>query len=109
MLRVLTSDSAVVEACRQFIPWLILMPPLGCAAFAWDGIYEGATASRPVRNAMVGAMISFFGLWFILSRTMLPEGNNAFAIHLLMAAYFAHLLFRTVYLSILYRRTILRF
>ncbi|MBR4479731.1 MAG: MATE family efflux transporter, partial [Bacteroidales bacterium] len=44
MVRMMTSDPAVMDACRKFIPWLVLMPLTGCAAFTWDGIYLGATA-----------------------------------------------------------------
>ena len=118
LLRVMTSDASVVEACRPFLPWLILMPPLGCAAFAWDGIYEGATASRPMRDAMVAAMVGFFALWFALKGLIPPDSGqssdldpasldrNALALHILMAAYFVHLLVRTVWLSVLYRRSV---
>ncbi|MBO4757057.1 MAG: MATE family efflux transporter, partial [Bacteroidales bacterium] len=41
MVRLMTSDTEVMEACRKFIPWLVLMPLTGCAAFTWDGIYLG--------------------------------------------------------------------
>ena len=44
LLRMMTSDVAVVEASREYLPWLLLMPVIGCAAFTWDGIYIGATA-----------------------------------------------------------------
>lgn len=107
LLRLMSSDGAVVEACAQFLPWLVLMPPFGCAAFAWDGIYEGATASRPIRDAMLLAALFFFGFWEAASRLLLPEGSSALAIHILMAAYFVHLLVRTLHLSLKYRRSIL--
>lgn len=45
--RVLTSDAQVVQAARPFYFWLLLMPPIGCAAFTWDGVFVGATASVP--------------------------------------------------------------
>ena len=109
LLRMMTSDAEVVEACRQFIPWLIAMPPLGCAAFTWDGIYEGATASRPIRDAMLAAAFFFFLCWFggkaVLDHFS-PEAYNAAAIHVLLGAYFIHLLTRTVWLSATYRKAI---
>lgn len=115
MLRMMTSDAGVVDACRQFIPWLVLMPLIGCPAFTWDGIYIGATASKGVRNAMVAAFLSFFVVWFIGisiygSSTSLPRDNASYqatAIHILMAAYFAHLLARTVLMTVQYKREIL--
>ncbi|MBQ9660239.1 MAG: MATE family efflux transporter [Bacteroidales bacterium] len=105
VLRLLTSDEAVVQTAWQFLPWLLLMPPLGCAAFTWDGIYLGATASRALRDSMGLAAAAFFGVWYIGKWLLQPEG--AAAIHLLFVAYFAHLAARTVHLSVRYRRDVL--
>ena len=104
-VRLLTSDREVVEAARKFIPWLLLMPPLGCAAFTWDGIFLGATASRGLMVSMAGAALSFFVVWYIGKWLLGPEGEAA--IHLLFGAYFAHLAFRTAWLTIRYRREVL--
>ena len=105
MLRMMTSDEAVIEASREYLPWLLMMPVVGCAAFTWDGIYIGATASRQMRNSMLWATVAFVGVWGIgiiwLNASM---GDGAryghVAMHILMAAYFAHLLARTIYLSV---------
>ncbi|MBQ2515068.1 MAG: MATE family efflux transporter [Bacteroidales bacterium] len=103
--RVLTSDAQVVHAARPFYFWLLLMPPIGCAAFTWDGVFVGATASRSLRNSLVWALLAFFGLWFfgyaVRGGSLLPEE----ALHFLLAAYFAHLLVRTLYLSYRYYRS----
>ena len=104
-VRLLTSDGTVVETCRMFLPWLLLMPPLGCAAFTWDGIYMGATATRSFRDSMGLAALAFYAVWYIGKWLLQPEG--ATAIHLLFGAYFAHLLLRTVWLTVRYRRDIL--
>ena len=105
VFRVLTSDAQVVQAARPFYFWLLLMPPIGCAAFTWDGVFVGATASRSLRNSLVWALLAFFGLWFfgyaVRGGSLLPEE----ALHLLLAAYFAHLLVRTLYLSYRYYRS----
>lgn len=105
LLHLMTSDESVVEACRVFLPWLIFMPPLGCAAFTWDGIYLGATDSASMRDSMVFAALLFILSWFLFKWIWHPDG--ALAIHLLLAAYFVHLLFRTVFLSVRYHRNIL--
>ena len=105
VFRVLTSDAQVVQAARPFYFWLLLMPPIGCAAFTWDGVFVGATASRSLRNSLVWALLAFFGLWFfgyaVRGGSLLPEE----ALHFLLAAYFAHLLVRTLYLSYRYNRS----
>ena len=105
MLRMMTSDEAVVSAAEAYLPWLLMMPLVGCAAFTWDGIYIGATASRKMRNSMLWATLSFFVVYYfaLLFHDWTPEGR----LHVLMAAYFAHLLARTVYLSANYRRSVL--
>ena len=105
MLRLMTSDSIVVEASREYLPWLLLMPVVGCAAFTWDGIYIGATASRQMRNSMLWAVVGFVAVWavgiFVLDHASISNGRyHHLAMHVLMAAYFAHLLVRTVYLSV---------
>ena len=104
MLRMMTEDVAVVEASREYLPWLLLMPVVGCAAFTWDGIYIGATASRQMRNAMLWSVVAFAAVWAI-GIALLPASAPApaygrLAMHILMGAYFAHLLARTIYLTI---------
>ncbi len=106
LLRMMTSDATVVDAGRQFLPWLLLMPPIGCAAFVWDGIYIGATASGDLRNSTLLCAAGFFALWFAGVGFI---GSPEAAIHLLMAAYFLHLAIRTVYLTLRYRPAIARF
>ncbi|MBR4822930.1 MAG: MATE family efflux transporter [Bacteroidales bacterium] len=105
MLGLMTDDAAVLEACRRYLPWLLIMPPVGCAAFTWDGIYIGATASKAIRNAMIWALVAFLGIWYA-GRVLLPGLSAPAAIHLLMAAYFAHLAARTIHLSLAYHKNI---
>ena len=105
MFRIMTSDSSVIEASRAFIPWLALIPLLGCPAFTWDGIYIGATATKEMRNSNIGCVIAFFAVWFLGWILLKPEGDGK--VHLLFAAYYAHLLFRSQYQTIKYRTVIL--
>lgn len=101
MLNLLTSDSAVVEACSRFLPWLMLMPPIGCVAFFWDGVYMGATASKDIRDAMIGSSLCFFAVW-LAGKWIAPDITDETAMDLLLGAYFAHLIFRSAILSIRY-------
>ena len=109
MLKMMTSDHAVVEAAKDYLPWLLLMPIVGCAAFTWDGIYIGATASKDMRNSMLWAVVAFAVVWtagiiFLNLHALEAAAYNKAAMHILMAAYFAHLLARTIYLTIYARR-----
>ena len=109
LLRLMTSDPSVVEAGREFIPWLLLMPVIGCPAFTWDGIFTGATASKDLRNSTVWCVVGFFGVWFAglgLLKAFLGTIPETGAIHLLMAAYFTHLFVRALYLTLRWRKAI---
>ena len=116
MLRMMTSDPTVVDASRAFLPWLLLMPVVGCAAFTWDGIYIGATASRQLRDSMIWAVVAFAGVWFVgifilgllcKNGTVAPQRYDGLAMHILMMAYFSHLLARTVHLTLNARKSVI--
>ncbi len=125
LLRLMTSDIVVIDAAREYLPWLLLMPIIGCAAFTWDGIYIGATISKAIRNSMIWAVAAFVLVWLIglvwinlwapaeaiMADTVSGPGAatpyGRMAMHVLMAAYFAHLLARTIYLSLKYRKEVL--
>ncbi len=115
LLRLMTDSEEIQHAAVRYMPWLILMPPLGCAAFTWDGLFIGATATPALRNSMIGAVVGFFAAWFAVREAFgvqpsldLPfDGTPALAMHLLLGAYFVHLAVRTVWLSACYRRDVL--
>ena len=113
LFRLMTSDLAVVQAGRQFIPWLLLMPLIGCPAFTWDGIFIGATASKDLRNSTLLCAVGFFAVWLVGQwwvsgslgiGSMQPETG----LHILMAAYFMHLAIRAVYLTLRYKPAVLQ-
>lgn len=112
MLKMMTSDMTVVAAAEGYLPWLLLMPVMGCAAFTWDGIYIGATASKDIRNSMLWAVVGFAAVWIagtVVLNLAGPDGSPRYgviAMHILMGAYFAHLLARTVYLTVRYKTLI---
>ena len=116
LLQLMTSDTTVVEAGRAFLPWLLLMPLIGCPAFTWDGIYIGATASKDLRNSVLLCAVGFFIVWFVgrwllaaLGIGTLTPGSLSpeASLHLLMAAYFVHLAIRSLYQTVRYRPAVL--
>ena len=104
----LTSDVTVVEAGREFIPWLLLMPLIGVPAFIWDGVFTGATATSAMRDSTLLCAMGFFAVWFGGYYLTMALGKDApvgpMAIHILMAAYFVHLAIRSIYLTIYWWR-----
>ena len=104
----LTSDVTVVEAGREFIPWLLLMPLIGVPAFIWDGVFTGATATSAMRDSTLLCAMGFFAVWFGGYYLTMALGKDApagpTAIHILMAAYFVHLAIRSIYLTLYWWR-----
>ncbi|HTN68981.1 MAG TPA: MATE family efflux transporter [Dysgonamonadaceae bacterium] len=74
ILQILTNNQEVISVATSFIFWTILIPITGFAAFLWDGIYIGATASKEMRNAMVLSSMSFFICFYVTKPFF---GNNA--------------------------------
>ena len=73
ILKMLTNDKAVIETTKSFLFWTVLIPITGFAAFLWDGVFIGATASKEMRNAMVFSAIVFFACYYIAAPVL---GNN---------------------------------
>ena len=92
MISLMTTQQSVIDASSPYIIWLILMPLFSCAAFMWDGIYIGATASVAIRNCMIWACVAFYITYYVLKGSM---GMQA-----LYCAYFAHILARAFYMTI---------
>ena len=74
ILQILTDNQEVIDATKSFTFWTILIPITGFAAFLWDGIFIGATASKEMRNAMILSAMSFFVCYYSTKSFL---GNNA--------------------------------
>jgi len=98
MIAALTDDISVINASKPYMIWLILMPVISCAAFMWDGIFIGATASTAIRNSMIWATAAFYATFFLLKPSI--------GIQALYYAYFAHLAARAIYLTITSEREV---
>ena len=73
LLHILTNDNQIIESTKDFMFWTVLIPLTGFAAFLWDGIFIGATASKQMRNAMIISSLLFFVCYFIVTPLW---GNN---------------------------------
>lgn len=60
ILNLLTDKPNVIGISREYQFWALMMPLAGFAAFLWDGIFIGATASKQMRNSMLIAVSVFF-------------------------------------------------
>lgn len=98
VLRILTDDASVIEAAQPYLPWVLAVPVCGFAAFMWDGIYIGATATRQMLLALAIATSAFFGMWFC----PMPLAAN----HHLWLAFVAYLAVRSGYQTVVARRVL---
>jgi MATE family multidrug resistance protein len=71
LIDAMTASADVRVLAREFL-WLVaLAPVLGVFAFAYDGVFIGATWARDMRNLMVLSLVCFFAGWLLLR----PWGN----------------------------------
>ncbi|MBS7199482.1 MAG: MATE family efflux transporter [Bacteroidales bacterium] len=87
-LRLLTNDTVVIETAGHYFYWVLAIPLAGFAAFLWDGILIGATATRFMLWAMLVASGSFFVIYYCFSGAT----NN----HMLWLAFLVYLALRGV-------------
>ena len=85
-LGLLTNDATVVAASGEYLPWAVGIPLAGFAAFLWDGILVGATATRVMLASMAVAAGSFFAIYW--------WGGAATNNHVLWLGFLTYLLLR---------------
>ena len=96
LITLITDIEAVREAAMTYLPYAVAAPLIGAIAFAFDGIYVGATRSEEMRNGMVGAVLMFgASAWLLIP----PFGN-----HGLWLSYHAFMVTRAVWLGFVYWR-----
>lgn len=74
LLRAFTDKKDIIAAAKPYYFWVLMVPAAGFAAFLWDGIFIGATASKAMRNCMLVATAAFFAVYYA---TMHIWQNNA--------------------------------
>jgi len=66
LIDIMTASAEVRRIARDYLPFVIFAPLLGVFAFAYDGIYIGATWARDMRNLMLLSLLIFLGAWLAL-------------------------------------------
>lgn len=98
LLALLTSDGDVVAAARGYLVWAVLIPAAGMAAFVWDGIFIGITATRDMLRACLVAGVAFFAVYFALRANM--------ANHALWLAMLVYLALRGAVQTLAFRKNV---
>lgn len=99
LLEIFTDNSEVVDLATGLYYWILVAPFVNTVCFVWDGVFIGATATRPMVLSMILATIVIFLPAYYLGVGSL--GNDALwlAMTLFMAT-------RGIALSIFARRSI---
>lgn len=66
-LYLLTDSNDVITAAQPYFWWTLLIPFAGMAAFVYDGIFIGVTATRGMLYSCALAAISFYIFYLLLS------------------------------------------
>ena len=72
-LRIFSKESSIIDGAKVYMFWTLIIPVCGFAAFLFDGIFVGATASRAMRNCMFVATLAFFVIYFGLKHLYLQS------------------------------------
>ena len=100
VLRLLTNDAEVVSAAEGYMVWAVLIPAAGMAAFVWDGIFIGITATRGMLWSCFVASVAFFAVYLLLA----PKMAN----HALWLALLVYLALRGLVQSLIYAKKTIR-
>ena len=72
LLYVFTDQMSLVEQAEVYLIWVIVAPVINVAAYIWDGIFLGATASRALRNSVILSTLLYLSAVYLL----MPFGNH---------------------------------
>jgi MATE family, multidrug efflux pump len=95
----ISTNDAVRAAAEHDLVFAALTPLCGAAAFAFDGIFIGATWTKAMRNTMVAALALYIGGFYLLR----PLGNAG-----LWSALLLFLLARGLGQALIYPRSLSR-
>jgi len=93
-LHIFTDQQDVIAAAGDYMTWVLVIPVCGFAAFLFDGIFIGATATRTMRNAMFVATAAFFAVYYGLKAYTNASSDEHIWNNVLWIAFMVYLLLR---------------
>lgn len=100
-VRLISPHPVIIEQIQPYYIYMVLIPLITFAAFLWDGIYIGATASKAIRNTMIiSSILVFLPLWYVL----VPIYNN----HGLWIAFLGFMLARGISMTFFAKKHIIQ-
>ncbi len=80
LIDLMTVSPEVRIVAREFLIYAALASVIGVFAFAYDGIYVGATWTRDMRNLMIISLALYLVVWWLLR----PLGNSGLWLSILI-------------------------
>lgn len=100
-VKIISDNAEIISEIRPYYVYMALIPIITFAAFLWDGIYIGATASKAIRNTMIiSAILVFLPIWYFL----MPIYGN----HGLWIAFLGFMVARGVSMTFFAKKNILQ-
>ena len=72
LLYFFTDQMPLIEQAKSYLIWIIVASVVNVAAYIWDGIFLGATASKALRNSVILSTLIFLSAVYLL----MPLGNH---------------------------------
>ena len=101
LVDLLSTDPAVRDTARAYMPYAALAPVIGFAAYQMDGIFIGTTRTAEMRNAGLLAVALYIGAHFLLYPVMGATG--------IWAAFLIYYAVRALTLGLYYPRLLRHF
>ena len=105
-LHIFTDQQEVIAAAGDYMMWVLVIPICGFAAFLFDGIFIGATATRTMRNAMFVATAAFFAIYYGLKHLAGTSIDEQLWNNILWIAFMVYLLLRGLLQALRVRKDI---
>lgn len=100
-VKMISDNPIIIEQIQPYYIYMAVIPIITFAAFLWDGIYIGATASKAIRNTMIiSSILVFLPLWHFL----IPAFGN----HGLWIAFLGFMLARGISMTFFAKKNILQ-
>lgn len=100
-VKMISEHPIIIEQVQPYYIYMALIPIITFAAFLWDGIYIGATASKAIRNTMIiSSILVFLPMWYFL----MPVYGN----HGLWIAFLGFMLARGTSMTFFAKKNILQ-
>ena len=72
LLHLFTNQMHLIEGAKPYLFWVTIAPVINVAAYIWDGIFLGATASKALRNSVIVSTALYLSSIYLL----MPLGNH---------------------------------